>query len=154
VDSLLVKRDKDYLVLMPLRSSGVGRGGDLIDVAQVTAALNAKGLSKVTVIDILEETTAVFDSYLHEALLLSGLGCLAIIVLLLLAFLSVPRMLSVVTPLAFAVLCVTAALLAAGVQLTILHLVGLLLVVAVGTNYACSSMSARSPAGTTPNPDP
>lgn len=136
VDSLLVKRDKDYLVLMPLRSSGVGRGGDLIDVAQVTAALNAKGLSKVTVIDILEETTAVFDSYLHEALLLSGLGCLAIIVLLLLAFRSVPRMLRVVTPLACAVLCVTAALLAAGVQLTILHLVGLLLVVAVGTNYA------------------
>jgi len=123
-------------VLMPLRSSGVGRGGDLIDVAQVAAALNAKGLSKVTVIDILEETTAVFDSYLHEALLLSGMGCLAIVALLLLAFRSVPRMLRVVTPLACAVLCVTAALLAAGVQLTILHLVGLLLVVAVGTNYA------------------
>jgi predicted exporter len=34
------------------------------------------------------------------------------------------------------VLCITALLLAHGTQLTILHLVGLLLVVAVGSNYA------------------
>ncbi|MDP2369846.1 MMPL family transporter [Rhodoferax sp.] len=136
VDSLLVKRDKDYLVLMPLRPTGEGSMGDLIDLGQVTTTLNAKGLSNVTVIDILEETTAVFDSYLKEALILSGLGCLAIAALLLIALRSVPRTLRVVTPLVCAVLCVTAVLLAAGVQLNIMHLVGLLLVVAVGTNYA------------------
>lgn len=136
VDSLLVKRDKDYLVLMPLRATGEGPTGDLIDLGKVTATLTAKGLPNVTVIDILEETTAVFDSYLKEALVLSGLGCLAIVVLLLIALRSVPRTLRVVTPLACAVLCVVAVLLAFGVQLTILHLVGLLLVVAVGSNYA------------------
>ncbi len=136
VDSLLVKRDKDYLVLMPLRSTGEGPRGDLIDLGLVTDTLNAQGLSNVTVIDILEETTAVFDSYLKEALILSGLGCLAIVALLLIALRSIARTLRVVTPLVGAVLCVTAVLLAAGVQLTIMHLVGLLLVVAVGSNYA------------------
>jgi predicted exporter len=136
VDSLLIKRDKDYLVLMPLRSTGEGPKGDLIDLGSVTTALNAQGLSHVTVIDILEETTAVFDSYLKEALILSGLGCLAIVALLLIALRSIPRTLRVVTPLVGAVLCVTAVLLATGVQLTIMHLVGLLLVVAVGSNYA------------------
>jgi predicted exporter len=136
LDSLLLKRDNDYLVLMPLRSTGEGPTGEFIDLGKVTATLNAKGLSNVTVIDIFAETTAVFDSYLNEALVLSGLGCLAIVVLLLIALRSVPRTLRVVTPLACAVLCVVAVLLAFGVQLTILHLVGLLLIVAVGSNYA------------------
>jgi predicted exporter len=39
-------------------------------------------------------------------------------------------------PLALAVLCVAAGLALSGVQLTILHLVGMLLIVAVGSNYA------------------
>jgi len=146
VDSLLVRRDKDYLVLMPLRATAGSPSGDLIDLAKVSAALDAKGLAQVTVIDLLEETTAIFDSYLHEALILSGLGCLAIVGLLLLALRSVSRTLRVATPLACAVLCVTAVLLASGTQLTILHLVGLLLVVAVGSNYALFFDSAAQPA--------
>lgn len=147
VDSLLVKRDKDFLVLMPLQSTGVGPQGDVIDLARVNAALEAGGLSGVTVIDLLEETTGIFDSYLKEALLLSGLGGLAIVGLLLLSLRSVTRMLRVIAPVACAVLCVTAGHLAGGVQLTILHLVGLLLVVAVGSNYALffdSGAQARS----------
>ncbi len=136
VDSLLVKRNQDYLVLMPLRATGEGSSGDLIDLGKVSAALEAGGLVNVTVIDLLEETTSIFDSYLHEALVLSGLGCLAIVGLLLIALRSVSRTLRVVTPLGCAVLCVVAALLASGIQLTILHLIGLLLVVAVGSNYA------------------
>jgi predicted exporter len=141
-DSLLIKRDKDYLVLLPLRSIGANgatrenAAGELIDVAKVSAELAASNLAKVMVIDLLEETTGIFDSYLHEALVLSGLGCLAIIVLLLVALRSWSRTLRVAIPLVCAVLCVTAALLASGTQLTILHLVGLLLVVAVGSNYA------------------
>ncbi|MFH1603342.1 MAG: hypothetical protein ABIH03_05490, partial [Pseudomonadota bacterium] len=88
------------------------------------------------VIDMLEETTSLFDNYLREALFLSGLGCLAIVGLLFVALRSVPRTLRVVAPLACAVFCVSAVLLASGTLLTILHLVGLLLVVAVGSNYA------------------
>jgi predicted exporter len=136
VDSLLVKRKNDYLVLMPLRTTGIAPNGDEIDLAKVRGALGAKGLSKVIVIDLLEESTSIFDSYRQEALLLSGLGCLAIFGLLLVYLKSIPRTLRIAVPLACAVLCVTALNLISGHQLTILHLIGLLLVVAIGSNYA------------------
>ena len=45
-------------------------------------------------------------------------------------------MLRVVLPLALAVLTVAASLLACGVSLTLLHIIGMLLIVAVGSNYA------------------
>jgi predicted exporter len=44
--------------------------------------------------------------------------------------------LRVTAPLALAVLCVMAVMRMSGTQLTIIHLVGLLLIVAVGSNYA------------------
>lgn len=136
VDSLLVQREHDVLVLMPLKAGGQGKNPDLIDVDRLSAALQPTGLARITVIDLLEEATNIFDRYLHEALLMSGLGSLAIVVLLLLALRSPRRTLAVALPLACAVLCVTAGLLLSGHTLTILHLVGLLLVVAVGSNYA------------------
>jgi predicted exporter len=46
------------------------------------------------------------------------------------------RVVRIVAPLAAAVITVTAGLVVLGQQLIILHLVGLLLVVAVGSNYA------------------
>jgi predicted exporter len=60
----------------------------------------------------------------------------ALTVLLLIALRSPWRVLRVLLPLALAVLCVAALLVSAGVQLTILHLVGMLLIVAIGSNYA------------------
>lgn len=135
-DSLLVQRAQDTLVLMPLRAPVTGQGEPHIDVDRVEAALKQAGLQQVTVVDLLTETSALFDSYLREALLLSGVGCLAILVLLLLALRSLRRALRVALPLACAVLCVMAALVLGGTPLTLLHLVGLLLVVAIGSNYA------------------
>jgi predicted exporter len=148
-DSLLVRRDRDCLVLLPLRAAATGPGDGTIEIDRVASALAAHGLADVAVIDLLAEATDLFDNYLHEALLLSGLGSLAIVGLLLISLRSVPRTLRVAVPLGCAVLCVTAGLLLAGVQLTILHLVGLLLVVAVGSNYALffdSGALAGSPA--------
>ncbi|MBK1680594.1 MMPL family transporter [Rhodocyclus tenuis] len=144
LDSLLIKREHDYLVLMPLRAPE-GAADDLIDLRRVDAALAAKGINGVAAIDLLEETTSIFDSYLREALILSGLGCLAILVMLLLALRSLSRALRITLPLAGAVLCVTAVLVASGTQLTILHLIGLLLVVALGTNYALFFDSGAQP---------
>jgi predicted exporter len=135
LDSMLIPRASDYLVLMPLRATGEGLHGDLIDVEKIRTAFANAGLSQITAIDLLEETTDIFDSYMHEALLLSSLGCLAIFVLLLLTC-GRTQALRVALPLACAVLSVTAILVGCGVKLNILHLVGLLLVVAVGSNYA------------------
>jgi predicted exporter len=138
-DSLLIKRANDFLVLIPLTESGEGPHGDEIDVSKVSTALQASAQTQVqthfTVIDLLEETTSVFDGYLHEASLLAGLGCLAIAVLLLLTS-PLAQALRIMLALTCAVLCVVALLLAFGVQLNMLHLIGLLLVVAVGSNYA------------------
>ena len=136
VDSMLVPRASDYLVLMPLRPMADGPRADNIPLDLVHEALRAKGLTDAVVIDMLEESSSLFDGYRHEALWLSGLGCLFILVLLLVSLRSWLRTLRVVAPVACAVVCVTAALLLQGTQLTILHLVGLLLVVAVGSNYA------------------
>lgn len=131
LDSMLIKRPGSYLVLMPLRPAS----GENIALDKVRAALAAQQLGQVTVIDLLEETTAIFDSYTHEALVFSSLGSLAILLLLWLScgWLQAVR---VTIPLGCAVLCTVAILDACGIQLTILHLVGLLLVVAIGSNYA------------------
>lgn len=136
VDSLLVQREHDVLVLMPLRASGEGPHPDEIDMARVDAALSAAGLSQVSVIDILTETTGIFASYLTTASLMAGIGGLVIVLILLVALRSLPRVTKVTLSLFSAVVCTSCLLLLGGHQLTILHLVGLLLVVAVGLNYA------------------
>jgi len=143
-DSLLVPRERDVLVLLPLRPHLVDGAEQDIDIDRVDAALQAGGLTNITVIDLLAETSALFESYLHEALLFSGLGCLAILAILLLTLRSVTRALRVALPLACAVVCVTGVLLLGGTSLTILHLVGLLLVVAIGSNYALFFDSANT----------
>jgi predicted exporter len=136
VDSMLIPRASDHLVLMPLRPMAEGPFADNIPLDVVHAALRAQGLNDAVVIDMLEESSSLFDGYRHEALWLSGLGCLFIVALLMVSLRSWARTLRVVAPLACAVVCVAAALLLHGTLLTILHLVGLLLVVAVGSNYA------------------
>lgn len=132
VDSLLVRRAHDVLVLLPLRPAHP----DALDVGRVAAALGAAGLPQVTVIDLLAETRGVFDHYLAEAATMAALGSLAVVLLLAGALRRPARTIAVVAPLALAVACVTAGLLLAGQRLTILHLVGLMLVVAIGSNYA------------------
>ncbi|MDN0081914.1 MMPL family transporter [Crenobacter sp. SG2305] len=135
LDSMLIKRPNGYLVLMPLQPIGEGAKGGEIALDKVRATLERQQLGQVTVIDLLEETTAIFDSYTHEALVFSSLGSLAI--LLLLGFTcGWMQAVRVTIPLGCAVLCVVAIFDACGIQLTILHLVGLLLVVAIGSNYA------------------
>lgn len=135
LDSMLIKRPNGYLVLMPLRPTGEGAQGDQIALGKVRAELERHQLGQVTVIDLLEETTAIFDSYTHEALVFSSLGSLAILLLLGLTCGWVQAV-RVTIPLSCAVLCTVAIFDASGIQLTILHLVGLLLVVAIGSNYA------------------
>jgi hypothetical protein len=71
----------------------------------------------------------------HEALTLSLFGCLAIVALLSVTLRSPRRIAAVCLPLAAAVVCTAAALLAGNDVLSIFNLFGLLLVVAVGSNY-------------------
>jgi len=93
-------------------------------------------LPDVLFVDMKAESDRLYSGYLHEVILLSLGGLGALVGLLLWVFRSPMRVLLIVAPLAAAVITVTAGLAVFGQQLIILHLVGLLLVVAVGSNYA------------------
>lgn len=132
VDSLLQQRSDHWQVLLPLQSLP----GTDIPADAVRAALQATGVDAVWLIDITGETQALYSGYFREALHLSLYGLLAICVVFA-AHLRSPRAFgNAVAPLAIAVLLVMAALALAGGQLNLLHLIGLFLIVAVGSNYA------------------
>ncbi|MHB1542833.1 MAG: MMPL family transporter, partial [Steroidobacteraceae bacterium] len=129
VDGLLIKERHSWQALLPL----VPARARPIDLTRVRAALTP--LHGV-VLNLKQATDALYSRYLAEAQRLSLGGLAAIAVLLLIALRSARRMLRVMTPLLLAVLTVAAGLVALGERLTLLHLIGLLLIVAVGSNYA------------------
>lgn len=132
VQALLIEQNHQWSALLPLTAP---EGGS-IDANTIRAALDTTGLPNALFVDMKAESDRLYSGYLHEASLLSLGGLAAIVGLLLLVFRSVKRLLRVAVPLAAAVVTVTAGLAEWGQQLAILHLVGLLLVVAVGSNYA------------------
>ncbi|MDP1644191.1 MAG: MMPL family transporter [Thiobacillus sp.] len=134
VDALLVKAEGRWTALLPLRA--LPETSQRIDAAKVRVALAATGLAGVYFIDLKGESDRLYAGYLHEAILLSLAGLAAIVGLLFLATRSPARVLRISLPLAMAVAVVIAGLVLAGQKLTILHLVGMLLIVAVGSNYA------------------
>jgi predicted exporter len=107
-----------------------------IDRAAVQRALDKANLGDVLLLNLKSETDALYAGYLKQAISLSLAGFAAIVVLLGFALRSPLRVARVLAPLVLAVLAVTAMLVAGGRHLTILHLVGMLLIVAVGSNYA------------------
>jgi predicted exporter len=132
VDALLLRQKQHWSALLPLTAVA---GAD-INADRIRAALRTIGLPNVLFVDLKAESDKLYSGYLHEAISLSLGGLIAIVVLLLLVFRSPWRVLRIIAPLAAAVITVTAGLALFGQQLIILHLVGLLLVVAVGSNYA------------------
>jgi predicted exporter len=133
--ALILNRGDHWSALIPLYSV-IGAARPDIDVTRVTAALAAAGSSDAVVLDMKAQTDALYAGYLGEAVRLSLCGFALIVLLLSFALRSLSRVLRVLAPLVLAVLTVAAVLAACGQQLTILHLVGMLLIVAVGSNYA------------------
>ena len=134
VDALLAETEGRWTALMPLRAPPDAQFQ--IDADKVRAALAATRLAGVYFVDIKGESDRLYVNYVREALLLSLAGLLAIVGVLFIATRSPARVVRIVTPLAMAVAVVVAGLVLAGQQLIILHLVGMLLIVAVGSNYA------------------
>ncbi|MBU1236382.1 MAG: MMPL family transporter [Gammaproteobacteria bacterium] len=130
VDAMLQQRSTGWVALLPLHTNAAGS----VDAAAVRAALASE--PGALFLDLGEESTRLYAEYLDEAIWLSLAGFVAITLLLAGALRSGRRLLRVLTPLVLAVLLVMAALALVGERLTLLHLVGLLLAVAVGSNYA------------------
>ncbi len=130
VDALLIQQHGQWRALLPLTAP---EGGS-IDADPIRTAL--KAIPDALFVDMKAESDRLYSGYLHEAIALSLGGLVAIIALLLAVFRSPMRVLRIIAPLAAAVITVTAGLSLFGQQMIILHLVGLLLVAAVGSNYA------------------
>lgn len=132
VDGLLLHGSAGWSAVLPLRAPP---DAQTMDVAAVRQALAAAGAPQALFVDMLEETTGLYTTYLDEAILLSLAGFAVIVVVLAAALRSAARLTRVLLPLVAAVLLVVAGLALIGEKMTLLHLVGLLLTVAVGSNY-------------------
>ncbi|MDO8448173.1 MAG: MMPL family transporter [Rhodoferax sp.] len=132
VDALLVQRDGHWSALLPLTALADKE----LNAESIRAALATAKLPKVLFMDMKAESDRLYSGYLNEAIVLSLAGLVVIVALLLVVFRSGTRVARVIAPLLAAVITVTAGLALSGQQLMILHLIGLLLVAAVGSNYA------------------
>jgi predicted exporter len=134
VDALLVRGTSGWSALLPVSARD---SPDLPDaaVAEVRAAV-ASASTSAELLDLKGEADRLYSGYLGEAVRLAIGGLIVIVLLLAIALRSAARVTRIVAPLALSVVTVAAALVALGHSLTILHVVGMLLIVAVGSNYA------------------
>ncbi len=131
VDAMLIPATptRPWRALLSLRGGAQG-----INAQAVRKAL--ADVPGARVLNVGDELAALYQRYLREAAWQAALGALAVVALLALHLRDARRLLRLCEPIAAACLIVVALLAGAGVALGILHLVGLLLVVAIGSNYA------------------
>ncbi|MES2955506.1 MAG: MMPL family transporter [Pseudomonadota bacterium] len=142
VDGMLLQRGASpgrpagWSALLPLHAPANG----IIDAAAVRQVLadapGDRATGSALFVDLKGEADRLYSGYLREAIVLSLAGLAAVALLLLLSLRSAVQTLRVLAPPAAAIIVVLGGLALAGHRMTILHLIGLLLVVAVGSNYA------------------
>ncbi len=127
LQSLLAHRESGWFAMLPLRG--------VTDAQRVQAALAQPADAQIMLLDMKHEVDSLYQSYRARALGYALLGAAAIALLLVFALRSVRRAGDVLAPLVAAVLVTAALMIVSGVRLNIFHLVALLLVVGVGSNY-------------------
>lgn len=142
VDALLTKRDGHWSAMLSLRAPAQA-GADVntaeqpsLDAGRIRAAVERAQVPDAVFVDLKAEADRLYVNYVREDRHLALAGFVAIAVLLLVALRSPRRVARTLAPLVAAVVVVSAGFALAGVALTILHLIGMLLIVAVGSNYA------------------
>ena len=136
LDALVFQRsDGRWAALMPLQWAPTANTQDA-DAATLKLRQSMASLPDVTVLDVKASLDGLYGHYMREAIWQALLGALAVVLLLAWVLKSTKRLLAVVLPLVMAVVLTLGLLAALQVPLGILHLVGTLLVVAAGSNYA------------------
>jgi predicted exporter len=120
LDTFLLQRAAGWSLMLPLRG--------VKDSILLERNLRQGTATSFVLLDMKQESEHLFRDYRHEAAKNAMLGALVIVILLFISLRSTRRVLEVIT--------VTTLLLLTGHSLSIFHLIGLLLVVAVGSNYA------------------
>ncbi len=131
VDALLVQKPNRVTAILPIQ----GMHEDAESQLKVATAIGALASSNVRLMDMKTETNELYQTYRHQALVYSLAGVIAIALLLWITTRSISRTARLLLPLAAAVIVTAATLLALGISLSIFHLVALLLVIGVGSNY-------------------
>ncbi len=140
--SSLMNRGKEgdsWRAMITLRGLKPTTDGGKTGIEAVSAALVPFASDtpvEVLMLSVKAESDALYQGYLRETLRWSGIGLLCIAVLLTFALRSPLRALKVIWPLALSGITTAAVLILLGAELNLLHIVGLLLIVAVGSNYA------------------
>jgi len=127
LESMLVQNGETWVVMAPLR--------DVADPAAVAKAISAAGLPNAAFVDLNQQSDQLLRRFQREASLLAIFGTAAILILLLAGLRPARRVAAVAAPLAAAVLITAAVLTLGGAKITIFEVVGVLLIVAVGSNY-------------------
>lgn len=131
LSALVIRRSEGgWAALLPVSPPA----GGSVDAAFIREAL--AGVEGAQILEIKPELDRLYARYLREAQVQALLGSLGVMLLVAFALRSPRRVLAVCQPLVLAVLLTIGGLAALGLSLGILHLIGLLLVVAVGSNYA------------------
>ncbi|MDB5799996.1 MAG: hypothetical protein JWL63_935 [Rhodocyclales bacterium] len=137
LDAMLVRKSSGFTLLMPLSAPDHGEHGlDTVRVRSTLASALGAEATGLHIIDLRDQAETLYSGYLDEAIRLAAWGLAAVIAVIALALRNVQRVLRVLLPLAGSVVLVMAGLVLSGHMLSILHLIGLLLTVAVGSNYA------------------
>jgi predicted exporter len=130
LDSLLVERPDRWVATLPLR--------DVHHPQRISAALTASATSasaSTVFLDLKSESDLLLQRYRHEALILALLGSMAITALLFAYFRSFQQTAITLAPLVVSVIVTVALLILMHGKLSIFNLFGLLLVIAVSSNY-------------------
>lgn len=138
LSSLLVPMGNNWTALLPLRSPSQVNRSSGIDAARVRQALATVSVAgvKIAALNLKSEADALYADYLHGAIRLCCAGLAGIALLLGCALRSYSRAWRVLLPLGLAAVSVAAGFAVAHHPMNILHLIGLLLIFAVGSNYA------------------
>jgi predicted exporter len=128
IDAMLAHRQGSWFAMLPLKG--------LADPAALRASLQTIAADRAVLLELKKETDALYKGYRMRASVFAAAGIVAILMLLLFALRSAVRTWDVLAPLGAAVVVTVAWLLLTGTKLNLFHLVGLLLVVGVGSNYS------------------
>ena len=127
LDSLLIKRPHDWAAMLSLRG--------VTNPELISKTLAEANVPDSVLLDLKGESDRLLEDYWREAITLSLIGSLVITGLLVISLRSARLVWAVLAPLAAAVILTTALLTLGDGKLSIFNLFGLLLVVAVGSNY-------------------
>jgi predicted exporter len=125
LDTLLSSRDGQWYALLPLRG--------VHDAPAIDRALRA---SAGVLLDLKRDVDELYGGYRARAALFAAIGAAAIVLLLMLALRDPVRLWEALAPLVAALVLTVALLLLLGERLTLFHLVAMLLVAGVGSNYS------------------